>query len=242
MAIRVRSLLETVVWYLPRMEATPTTVRTANRGRTNAALAAVVLAFAAPPTLAGPDNWQAIVLHPPGVHSWAYGSGAQTQVGVVGTRAVFWNGQPGSTLLPIPEGYTLSEARGIDGQRIVGNASFPVPGSHATRAMLWPTAGQEPINLHPTAALHSRGYAMAGDQQVGYSYFSDGNARAALWRGSAESYVRLDPRSTIGTSSYAFATDGVRQGGTIGTGSEGLAVIWDGAPWPYVTLNPPGST
>jgi hypothetical protein len=240
MAIRVRSLLETVVWYLPRMEATPTTVRTANRGRTNAALAAVVLAFAARAAPAGPDNWQAIVLHPLGTHSWAYGTGAQMQVGVVGTRAVVWNGQPGSTLLPIPEGYTLSESRGIDGQRIVGHASLPIPGTYLGRAMLWPGAAQMPINLHPDAARHSVGHGVAGDQQVGHTYFEDGNARAALWRGSAESFVRLDPR-TFG-SSYAFATDGVRQGGTINTGSEGLAVIWDGAAWPYVTLNPPGST
>jgi hypothetical protein len=230
------------MWYLPLMGATATTVRTANRLRTNAALAAVVLTLAARAALAGPDNWQAIVLHPPGTHSWAYGTSAQMQFGRTGVSAVVWHGAPGATVLPAT-GFLEAEARGSGSAGIIGSAWMLSPGGvQSPRPVLWTGLQSEPINLTPTGGLSGRGYMTVGDQQVGHVVFSDGNARAALWRGSAESYVRLDPRSTIGTSSYAFATDGVRQGGTIDTGSEGLAVIWDGAPWPYVTLNPPGST
>lgn len=106
------------------------------------------------------------------------------------------------------------------------------------RASLWSGTPESRVQLWDTP---SDARAIAGNQQVGtIAPLAGGARKAALWRGSMASYVSLHPAAA--TQSYATATDGTFQGGYIeqpgGLGQ--YAVIWNGAPEPIATLNPPG--
>jgi hypothetical protein len=192
---------------------------------------------------APPDNWQAIVLHPGGVHSLSLASGAGFQGGRIGNEPVVWQGSPASTGLSY-NGFNSAEVRGIGSAGFFGTARmFIGTGGEGPRAVYWSHLSASPVDLTPASGiLTSEGNAIAGDQQVGYVTFPYPNDRptAALWRGTAASHVNLHP---VGAQqSYAFATDGMYQGGTVSMQGVGHAALWNGSAASLVSLNPAGST
>lgn len=98
------------------------------------------------------------------------------------------------------------------------------------------------VYLHPSAALTSRAYAMqGGNYQAGTVYVnSDGAVHAAAWSGSAASWVDLNPAGAL--NSEAFASSGIRQGGSAVVGGVQQASLWNGTAASWTSIHPAGAT
>lgn len=170
------------------------------------------------------------------------------------THAILWVGDNQTSIDLNPAGFDFSWATDTDGITQVGRAYRPNVASAITNvAALWNgTAGSfVPLCAFPYCG-NSTAYAVAGDQQVG---FTDSSTmctpkctpfpvlHAALWRGSPATYVNLHPTGVGCERSFAFDTDGVQQvgyGTFPGSTHDTRALLWFGSSAGFVDLSPPG--
>lgn len=102
------------------------------------------------------------------------------------------------------------------------------------------TAQWTTISLHPTQTGASGSWLRdsRGTQQVGWIQTEAFASRASLWAGTADSHVNLHPMGIKFTSSFALATDGVQQGGYVGSGFMMNPAVWSGTAESFVNLLP----
>jgi hypothetical protein len=168
------------------------------------------------------------------------------------THAFLWIGTSAIDLNPA--GYTYSRAYDTDGTRQVGAAWLGGEGVPTRKgAGIWSgtAASFTPLCSDMTCGNYAIALAIGGDQQVGYSDYSDNGGgglmttrdiRATLWRGSPESYVDLDPINLgFSDETRALDTDGVQQ---VGWGYFAYAahpykaLLWSGTRQSVVDLSP----
>jgi hypothetical protein len=106
------------------------------------------------------------------------------------------------------------------------------------RATLWSGTTASRVDLHPLSnPVLSGALAVAGNQQVGYTYPTVAARHAALWSGSAATFVDLNPAGA--PSSDARATDGEFQGGWAQLPNFTThAALWHGTAASFVDLSP----
>lgn len=169
------------------------------------------------------------------------------------THALLWLGNSISPIDLQPSVYTYSRAYDTDSTHQVGSAWLPTTINNiGIVAALWSGTANSfiPLCERPLCG-NSEAFAIAGDQQVGYtddSYYCNGCGptriiHAALWRGTPQSYVDLHPLpSGYNDESRAFDTDGVQQVGYIyrpNTPRIYRALLWSGTAQSAVDLSPP---
>lgn len=174
--------------------------------------------------------------------SWATAAGGGVVIGMGSPRGQKGRYCPTVGLL-WREG---AEAVSVEAQRDVAlNATDGVrlAGNVRGRAMLWPTASDDPIDLTPAGMMMAEVQSLDGDLQVGLAY-KGMRAHAALWRGTAASFLNLTPRGFQTAAAYGGA--GGYQVGSVrekentrnGTpGSDNRAVLWQGAADRWLDLN-----
>jgi hypothetical protein len=191
----------------------------------------------------------AVDLHPTSLgifESEAYDVSGSQQVGWARdshfiTHALLWQGTPESVVDLHPVQFineTGSVATATDGTQQVGSLTG------SDHAVLWQGTPESAVDLHPyhLGFYKSRALGVGGGQQVGTArLFGD---LAILWSGTPESAILLHPTQLQGvTSSYAWATDGVRQAGGIAFSGLDHAAMWSGTPDSVIDLHdllPPG--
>jgi hypothetical protein len=210
------------------------------------------------------QTYQVVILSPSAGFNETRGSGiyAMQRVGaarIAGaeqpeySHAILWLGD---SLAPIdlnPAGFDYSRANDTDGTRQVGSAYHPnVPYTISRVAALWSgSAGSfVPLCAYPFCGRSaSEAYAVAGDQQVGFTDDSFTCSEcgqtiimhAALWRGSPESHIDLHPLGIGCDRSFAFDTDGIQQ---VGYGTfpasdrKYHSLLWSGTAQSVVDLSP----
>ena len=164
--------------------------------------------------------------------SEAYGVNEGFQVGQCGEIPILWNGTAASAV-QLPGG---SVALGYSQGQIVGvlNGSYP-------RALLWPNALSNPIDLTPAAYLGAQAMSVNAGQQAGFAYSEATTVHAILWRSSATDYVDLHPAGYDGSTAYG--NYGNQQAGYVYGASLGgytHAVYWNGSADSMVDLHPSG--
>jgi len=110
-------------------------------------------------------------------------------------------------------------------------------------AIILPSPAAETVtvtSLNPSSAAASAVLGGLDIQQVGRATIGV-EVHAALWNGTAGSFVDLHPASAVGTS-FAFASNGSKQGGEIFTATNVHAGLWNGTAASFVDLNPGGAT
>lgn len=222
----------------------------------------LVLAALLMGSMAVPAQYTARILSPPAGFNETSGDGifGSYRVGAARidgapqpeqTHAFLWIGSNAIDLNP--PGYLYSRAYDTDGSRQVGIARIGDPGTPTIKAAgIWSGTADSftPLCTDWTCGNYAIPLAIGGDQQVGYSDFSDSGGgfvttrdiRATLWRGTAESYVDLDP-TTLGYSdeTRALDTDGIQQ---VGWGYFAFsphpykALMWRGTRQSVVDLSP----
>jgi hypothetical protein len=144
-----------------------------------------------------------------------------------------------------PPGFTSASLLGGGGGQLVGAAKSPSIGAFG-HAVLWPSAGAPPIDLHPTGYAGSGALAADGTQQAGYAFSGippNHHFHAMVWSGAAVGAVDLHPSGF--TESYA---QGVSEGQQVGyasgpgTGDNPHAIVWSGSASSFIDLNPTGYT
>ena len=168
------------------------------------------------------------------------------------SHAVLWIGDSVTPIDLNPSAYFFSQAFDTDGTRQVGRAYQPAaPNPISGVAALWSGNATSfvPLCAFPYCG-NSTAYAIAGDQQVG---FTDNSTmctpqctpfpllHAALWRGTPQSYVDLHPVGIGCDRSFAFDTDGAQQvgyGTFPGSNRPYRALLWSGTPESLVDLSP----
>jgi hypothetical protein len=198
----------------------------------NWGLTGIIGVVAAAPAL---GQWQAISLHTPEmVWSQALGTWGSSQVGyglhgpLARIQPFLWSSSSSSwiSLAPLPSDSGIAYAAW-------GNQQG---GQLNGRASVWSGSAASHVDLHPSFALASEVFGMKEGQQVGTTWNGQ-NLHAALWTGSATSAVSLHPTAQM--RSFARATDGTLQGGSIFNQTEGYqAVIWAGSVQSMVNLTP----
>ena len=184
-------------------------------------------------------------LHPgsPAVASWAYGGGAQVQVGATMnssdiTTACVWSRTASSNKALNSPGYHDTEARGTNGVVIVGKGEETI--SSEIHALMWRTSASAAENLSPAGFTNSAALGVDGNQQVGYvSGPGSNNARrAALWFGSAASFVNLHPSGFL-ESEINRVRNGLQVGSGIPATTPGRrqAIAWHGAAGTWINLH-----
>lgn len=172
-------------------------------------------------------------------------------------QALVWNGTKSAPqVLGAPFALYGARALATDGNQIVGWAQpwdnddgVPVPGM--SRAVIWDArTGQLTAEL--TGAGGGMAWSVAGGQQVGYEFITDGTT-ACLWFGSRQSMISLHPQGM--DTSAAIGTDGLHQVGNVGIyvrlrdevhhGVRHLmnyAAIWSNSAesWNYLPFDAPG--
>lgn len=164
--------------------------------------------------------------------SEAYGVNEGFQVGQCGQAPILWNGTAASAV-QLPGG---SVALGYSQGQIVGvlNGSYP-------RALLWPDALSNPIDLTPAGYLGAQAMSVNAGQQAGFAYSDATHVHAIRWNGSATSYVDLHPAGYDGSTAYG--NYGPQQVGYVYGASLGgytHAVYWNGDAASVVDLHPAG--
>ncbi len=216
------------------------------------------------PALLHADTWTTIPLNPSGVvFSGAAAAMGTRQAGVArlgdpanytGNRAVLWNGISDNLVNLQPAGATYSLVSAMTETQQGGSVTF---GAGAYQAALWSGTAESYVSLHPPTAgvgEESSVYAMAGNQQAGFSKFG-GVPNAVIWSGDAASCVNLHPTIALPStvdSSYVQATTGTVQGGyiVIKTPTENPnaplysrhAAKWSGSAASFVDLHPAGAS
>ncbi len=160
------------------------------------------------------------------------GSGSATNDN---THALLWNGSADSYVDLNPSGFTESIASATNGVQQVGTGWRPEFGltsgtSENFHALLWNSAADSFVDLHPSGFARSYGFGIGGTQQVGYAELAGGADHAVLWSGSAAGSIDLNPGGF--GDSCALATDGTRQvgyGDGSVTGWSGHALLWSGS-------------
>lgn len=142
-------------------------------------------------------------------------------------QAGFWTGSADSWTPLFVSQTTIGEVYAIDGQAQAGEA--------AGRAAVWQGTPDSRVDLGP-AGIISYAYAMRGNIQAG-EIIPASFSHAAMWQGTAASMVDLNP--TGARQSFAYATDGVLEGGVVYT-PDGIphAALWSGTAASYIDLNP----
>jgi len=163
------------------------------------------------------------------MNSVAYGTSGSQQVGFGDSGALLWSG-------------TASSAVNLDGSVAFGNSGSQQVGfgqgfeSGRRHALLWSGTASSVVDLNPSGFIWSEGFAISGNQQVGYGYtIATGlDPHALLWSGTASSAVDLTPSGFTWTA--AQGTSGTQQ---VGVGN-GHALLWSGTASSAVDLNPSG--
>jgi hypothetical protein len=182
------------------------------------------------------QQWTAVRLHPDGtVYSEIRALGPGVQAGSFQQSSadpivpVLWQGSS-TSLTPLVVGPQVTgDAFAIWTDTQVGDVNG--------QAALWHSTPESFVNLRPTQL--SEAAAVRAGMQVGYAFYSSpGQDHAALWRGTAASYVDLHPAGAV--RSFAYATDGVLQGGEAQMGpqfQQTHAALWNGTAASFTDLS-----
>lgn len=147
-------------------------------------------------------------------------------------QPVIWSGSAGSEVnlatSPTDSGEVNAVWQGYQGGIFNGHAS------------IWQGTAQSRVDLDPgIVGTHGTWIrAMRDTQQVGYIVAPAVIDHAAMWMGSAASFVDLHPAAAGTNDSFAYATDGLHQGGVATIGSYQHAALWSGSAASFVDLNP----
>jgi hypothetical protein len=148
-------------------------------------------------------------------------------------QPVIWSGSAG-TLVNLGSGY--GEVHAIWGEYQAG--MYGAPSGHAS---IWHGTASSRVDLDPGLAgtFGTEVLAMRGTQQAGEIVTSNAT-HAAMWSGTAASFVDLHPAGA--RFSFAYATDGQRQGGVVSLSINGVgfqhAALWNGSAGSMADLNP----
>ena len=186
-------------------------------------------------------QWTFTLLAPAGsVESNAYAADGAMQGGSVtmsrSYRAAMWSGSAASWTNMYPYLNGESVIFGIDRGEQVGffqSGSFPF-------ATHWDGTPETMRTLGSNGARQNEATAVRDGMQVGHGARPSSEFHAGYWRGTSMSWVDLHPAGPSG--SFAYATDGIRQGGsTYDNLSLERACIWQGTPESWVDLHPAGA-
>lgn len=197
-------------------------------GRVRVALAVLVVA---PPAVA---QWTAIPLGQPGEFmSQVYAVTPTMQGGIYDpvsqAQAGYWTGSAESWTPLFASPTTTGDVFAIDSQTQAGDA--------AGRAAIWRGTSDSRVDIGPSGML-SYAYAVHGNVEAG-EIIPASFSHAAMWQGTAASMVDLNPPGA--RQSFAYATDGVLEGGVVWTpDGANHAALWSGTAASYTDLNPPG--
>jgi hypothetical protein len=188
-------------------------------------------------------QWQAIRLHnPETLASECMAASGQLQGGWTQSaqfqphQPVVWSGSAGTVLSLATSPTDYGEVRAIWGEYQAG--IYGAPFGHAS---LWHGAAASRVDLDPgiPSTFGTEVLAMRGSQQAG-EIVTASATHAAVWNGTAASFVDLHPAGAL--FSFAYATDGQRQGGVaslwINNAGYQHAVLWSGSAGSMVDLNP----
>ncbi len=129
-----------------------------------------------------------------------------------------------------PAGMLVSAARCGNGNSQVGIAR-----TLDFHAGFWNSNSASWVDLHPSAATESEGFAIHGSQQGGYALIG-GFRKASLWTSSASSWVNLNPSPAV--ESMVLGMDATQQVGSANIGSQNRASIWTGSAGSWSNLHP----
>ena len=179
-------------------------------------------------------QWTATLLH--SSYSEVRAISSELRAGVRDGYAGYWSGSANTWTSLNPPGGVGGVVSGVDGGLLAGSYSLA---QSQGRAAMWTVAGAGLIDLHPSGAFRSAVYDVSGGVQVGHAG-DDQTFHAAMWNGAASSHVDLHPQGWTG--SFANATDGVLQGGTVHmSASMPRAALWSGSAQSFVNLHPSGT-
>jgi hypothetical protein len=146
-------------------------------------------------------------------------------------QAGTWMGAPGSWLILTPPPPASGSVRGMDASDQVGEIEG--------HAVLWRGTPESRVDLEGVDQ-GSVALAARSGVQVGTVVAPSALNRAVLWTGAFGSRINLHPSGAY--DSIAYATDGLRQGGTVRWVWNGAehAALWSGTAASVVDLSPAG--
>lgn len=159
------------------------------------------------------------------------------------SHALMWAGSPGSYVdLNSASSFFASEALGISGNNIVGDAEFFDTGGVELHAMVWDATTHAVTDINPTSVTlsDSRAIAINGTQAIGYG--SDpvtGASHALFWSSlSGSSVVDLTPRGYVDARATALnSTIEVGYGHATNDPNSLHALLWTGVAGSFLDLN-----
>lgn len=149
--------------------------------------------------------------------------------------ASLWRGSAGSFVNLHPQGYLSSAAYAMEGQRVVGYATYSV--YDPPRAAVWTSPSPAGlVNVHPAGWRGSIIHDTDGVRHVGVLTGSQ-SIHAGIWEGTTPYVIDLNP--SWANDSFAAAMHDGLQVGFARLGGLEHAVRWSGSSLSAVDLHPP---
>ena len=165
--------------------------------------------------------------------SVAFGARGTTIAGTIGVHAAVWTGSPASgyTLNDLhstmtPSGYVASLTNGTDGTVVAGAVFVPPTTDTGEHAAVWNLATSTFADLQVGGITDSIAQGAAGNQVVGVASPPGQGAHAMLWQWDGANYQPTDLNPTGALDSFAAASNGLKQAGTVDDANGSRAFLW----------------